>query len=130
MVSVAQFVVLGAPDFTPPNQQEWFFDLPQNLDTQRPGVVPFRVDIRNSPRISVLVNNTTILTRDFPEGMVVSFHDGIPVGILRAGQNTLLFAFNLPNNNGTPSGSANFGVPVVHYHVQLPTSVGGGVKHM
>jgi len=127
MVSVAQFVVLGAPDFTPPNQQEWFFDLPENLDARRPGVVLFRVDIRNSPRISVLVNNTTILTRNFPEGMVVSFHDGIPAGILRPGQNSLLFAFNLIDSSGTPSGSANFGVPVIHYHVQLATG-GRGVK--
>lgn len=128
MVSVAQFVVLGAPDFTPPNQQEWLFDLPENLDRQRAGFVLFRVDIRNSPRIAVVVNGTTILQRDFPTGMVVSFHDGIPAGLLRPGQNSLLFAFNLPDNDGRPSGSANFGVPVVHFHVQLSGVRGVGTK--
>jgi hypothetical protein len=128
MASVAQFVALGAPDFTPPNQQEWLFDLPQNLDARGPGVVLFRVDIRNSPRISVIVNNTTILTRDFPNGMVVSFHDNIPAGVLRPGQNSLLFAFNLIDSNGNLSGSANFGAPVVHYHIQLTTGDIGGVK--
>jgi hypothetical protein len=119
MTSVAQFVVLGAPDFTPSNQQEWFFDLPETLDSGRVGAVLFRVDIRNSPRIAVHVNNKTILKRDFPTGMVVSFHADIPAGFLRPGKNTLLFEINVPDDNGVPSGIANIGVPVVYYHVRL-----------
>ena len=120
MASVAQFLALGGPvNF--PNQQEWIFDLPDNLDVRRAGVLLFRINPINSPRVEILINNVRVLDRRYDAGMTVSYHVRIPSNVLRPGQNQLLFHHNrIDDIEGGPSGTSNMGDPVVYYHVSFP----------
>lgn len=118
MTSVAQFLALGDPQLGMGGQSEWIFDLPDEVDAQQAGVLFFRINTNISPRVRMVINDKEILTRHFPEGSIVSYHNRIPERVLQPGQNILLVD-TLDNEDGTAAEDANVGHPVVFYHIGI-----------